>query len=1020
MISFRDFIQAAYEDDRCPYPWQERFAEHCVCGTPPALVGVPTGCGKTTVVDALVWALACQADEPAARRTVGARIVWAIDRRILVDEVHAHASTLAARLLSAQGDAGHPLKEMADRLAGMARGVPLVATRWRGGVPLRRALYPPTQAQVITSTIAQVGSRLLFRGYGVRRGSLAVEAGLAGCDTTVCLDEAHIAEPFRQTVAAVRARRAETEQELGLPGLGVITLTATPAERAGDVVALGAEDWKNPELRRRLEAPKLAHLEDAPPTERERVKLLAATSIGYVHDGAPTVACVVNTVKRARDVLDLVSRELNQDEGDITLLVGPQRPADRESLLDRYGDRLFGGKDSARPLICIATQTFEVGLDADVAAMVTDSASASALVQRLGRLNRRGGATGRATIIRDEDSWLYAGDEQQAWDWLKSREGPDSLVDVSVAALQADRSRPEPTTIRSAPSLTDSALELLVQTDPQPGPWQEPSVDGFLRGAEDQASTDVTICWRCDLLPDVGDPAAEGYRAMVLELVPPQDRELLPLSLKGARALIAARYASDNKPGKAAGGAVSDADLEGGAEAASVPEPTRADVPAPFLVVRRGEVLHGTLSETAGGRLRASDLMPGDTLVLPTQAGGVDSHGLAPTTPAGNTADAARNDVAGDRLSGPVRSGGSAKPVPVRLSPAALGIAGENAWPQIHRRCRQVADKGPSGDPANAVEELVDELAGLFPAHTALSLLAPGHRALLEQPIRILLRAIGPVDEGDLPILDEEEIDAVEGTDDQDLRTEKEPDSDRRPDGGPGAAVAELKRTWVLVPVPDRERDRRRRGKADPPPTLEAHATAVRKRLDEFTAHHAFPDSVRSALSLAAAGHDHGKADPRIQAFFNGGVRPLGAEPIAKSIFGTDDPRTERLARAAAGLPRGLRHEIGSVAAVQSSLAGAGELPGVDWDLALHLIATHHGRGRPVPPSPSGGDDPQPFHVDAAGIAGQAIGDGEDGWDEGAWLRRFWRVVDRYGEWGTAYLEALLVVADRTVSSEGG
>lgn len=543
MISFAEFIQAVHDDrGRTPYPWQERFATRCATGGPPSLVGVPTGCGKTTVVDALVWALACQADLPAATRSVGARIVWAIDRRILVDEVHAHASALAERLLTARDGEHGPLHEAAVRLSAMSGDVPLVATRWRGGIARDRSLYAPTQAQVITSTVAQIGSRLLFRGYGVGRRSLSVAAGLAACDTTICLDEAHLTEPFRQTVAAIRGRRVETERDLPLPGLGLITLTATPGEHRSDAILLEDDDREEPELRRRLRAEKWAWLAEAPPTERERLKLIAEHATAYLHGGASTVACVVNTVKRARDVFDLLSQQLRDEELHLALLVGPQRPADRELLLAEHGDLLFGRGSSDRPLVCVATQTFEVGLDADVAAMVTDSASASALVQRLGRLNRGGHGIGQATIVRDEGSWLYEADEPGAWDWLRSRQGADGAVDVSVAALEADRSRPLPMRVRSAPSLTPAAIDLLVQTNPQPGRWQEPSVEGFLRGAEDRTATDVTVCWRCDLLPQVENPAAEGYREMLLRLVPPQQREQLTLSIKAARALLAARY----------------------------------------------------------------------------------------------------------------------------------------------------------------------------------------------------------------------------------------------------------------------------------------------------------------------------------------------------------------------------------------------------------------------------------------------------------------------------------------------
>jgi hypothetical protein len=57
--------------------------------------------------------------------------------------------------------------------------------------------------------------------------------------------------------------------------------------------------------------------------------------------------------------------------------------------------------------------------------------------------------------------------------------------------------------------------------------------------------------------------------------------------------------------------------------------------------------------------------------------------------------------------------------------------------------------------------------------------------------------------------------------------------------------------------------------------------------------------------------------------------------------------------------------------------------------------------------------------VDAAGIQARASGDAIEGWDDGAWLRRFFATIERYGPWGTAYLEALLILADRAVSREG-
>ncbi|MHB1469708.1 MAG: hypothetical protein ACYCX7_11195, partial [Solirubrobacteraceae bacterium] len=160
----------------------------------------------------------------------------------------------------------------------------------------------------------------------------------------------------------------------------------------------------------------------------------------------------------------------------------------------------------------------------------------------------------------------------------------------------------------------------------------------------------------------------------------------------------------------------------------------------------------------------------------------------------------------------------------------------------------------------------------------------------------------------------------------------------------------------------------------------------------------------------------------RTQAFYRRGVHALASEPIAKSEFGTRDPRTEKIARWLSGLPLRQRHEIASVAVLADALASETvemEMDGLDRDLALYAVGAHHGLGRPVPDVPEGGRPSQPFAIDAAGVSGSALGDGRDGWADGAWLERFWRMFDRYGPWGTAYLEALLVLADRVVSSRG-
>lgn len=1052
MISFSEFLGLAHGKNVTPYPWQQRLAERCAQGEPPAAITVPTGAGKTATIDALVWALATQAERPAAQRTVGVRIVWAIDRRILVDQVHRHAERLVGLLEEALSDPGNPMHEVASRLAGLSSGVPLVATRWRGGLDDRPERCGPLQPQVITSTVAQIGSRLLFRGYGVGRRSLAIEAGLAACDTTICLDEAHLAQPFRETVEAIGRHRASHEHQLALPGLRTITLTATPQQDARDTIGIDDED--RAALGKRFTGKKRARLIEHPgENDAAHVKQLAASAVECVHEGSPTVACVVNTVRRAREVFDAIRKQIGET-ADLALLIGPQRPADRERVLDKHYATLFEGVPGEKPLVCVATQTFEVGLDADVEAMVTESASATALVQRFGRLNRRGDGAGRVVIVRDEGRWLYADDEPAAWTWLEGLAKEGGVIDVSVAALDRD---PPPPASRPpyAATLTSGVVELLVQTSPRPSGWREPDLDVFLRGPEAKAVAEVALCWRSDLRPDLVGKQFDEYRSMLLRLVPPQRRELMTLSVSAARALLAARYPSERPiAARAARSIGSEADVEAATnDDADWAKYRHDDDFVPYVVIRGKEVLRGTFSaaaarddgagddgagdESDAGGIAPRVLRPGDVVVLPTVAGGCDDGGLAPTQRYGEPA----KDVAGDRAAGRAVGRGAPshlKPAPVRLTPEALADDGggqleSKRWERIDKACRQadrrLRDEGSQLQRAKLVSGLIEQLLGerFLPGHEGLSALArategPGAEWLLA------LRSIVVANPDESLRLEEENYDGAveEEPDDADLEDASEQDT-----GVPNApaedksGMRQLQRVWVLIPIRvKREQDDLERygDNGLGPPTIDAHARAVAAELRTHTKRLGLETAISNALELAARAHDHGKADPRTQAFYRRGVYALASEPIAKSEFGTRDPRTEQVAALLAGLPTGERHEVASVAVLEDALSsGTVEMmiDGLDLDLALFAAGAHHGLGWPVPAVPRGGRAPHPFAIDAAGVAGRALGDGRDGWAQGEWLERFWRVFDRYGAWGMAYLAALLVLCDRVVSSKG-
>lgn len=982
MISFSDFFTAARGP--APYPWQERLASRCLESGPPLMVCAPTGTGKTAVVDALVWALAAQARRPASDRTVGVRTIWAIDRRILVDEVYEHAQRLASLLEDALDDPGHACHEPALALAELSGDRPLVATRWRGGIRETEELLGPTQPQIVTSTVAQVGSRLLFRGYGIGRGSLALQAGLTACDTTICLDEAHLAEPFAQTAAAIRRHRELTEPASMLPGLNAMTLTATPAEPAHDAIELSGED--EAVLGRRITGEKWAILDDTAETDRERANKLAEATAAYVDQGLPTVACVVNTVKQARAVFSRLEKRFTDEDVTLTLLIGPQRPADREQLRRGALRPLFEGTTTTPPVVCVATQTFEVGLDVDVVGMVSESASASAIVQRLGRLNRSGAAVGQATIIRDRDSWLYGEDEELAWGWLSSQaaEGP---IDVSVISLDRDEARPKPLATPAAPTLTIDVINQLVQTNPPPGVFQDPDVEPFLRGAESESPVDVSVIWRCDLRPEATEPEADEYRAMLLDLAPPHPQEMLTLSIRSARALLAALYpVARTRRAAALSSALVDSDIEGATPPTAPPPAGTEPSGLPFLVLREGELHKGSL-QSDGDAISPTALQPGDVIVLPTSVGGVDEHGLS------IDASSKATDVGADIRPPTSKGQEAAVPFTVRISPEALSAKMDRALKR--KEWRRIASQ------AGSASSLIAALDSVLPDDPILT-------SLLNPPAGIAWE-IRPVDTTPL----------------EDLGADNDEEGDEAPSpaaSGDEAPAPPDGPTWVLIPINSGRRDQGdRRDDTNPPPSLSAHAQAVRDRTHEYATKLKLPPQVAGALDLAARAHDHGKADPRIQAFFRGGVAPVGEEAIAKSVFGTRNPRMSRVAARISGLPSGLHHEIASAAILSQEFDRTPSASGAetDRDLALHLVATHHGRGRPIPSVPTGGGPPRTFSCNVAGVSGTARGDGTEDWMSGSDVQRFWDVIERYGAWGAAFLEAVLMLADRTISSEG-
>ena len=391
---------------RDPFPWQARLADHVAAAESwPEEVGVPTGLGKTACLDIAVWWLASQADRQPAARTAPTRIWWLVNRRLLVDATTDHAEAVSCALSHPEGHGrsaadASVLAAVADCLRSLAAdrdAKPLEVIRLRGGVTARLPVDPSAPA-VMLSTLPMYGSRLLFRGYGSTRSMRPIDAAMAGTDSLVIVDEAHLA---RHLIALVPAA-AECSPH-ALPVLGpvrsrptVVALTATGDATDGKRFDLDADDEADPVVRRRLDAAKPTSLRIESGAAGRRLAEAARDLIG---EAAGPASCLVfaNTPATARDAFRRLGRMIGDEHAELLLLTGRARELEADRIRQRILDPRGGmpsTRDPAEPrqrhLVVVATQTLEVGADVDAEYLVTETCGVRALTQRLGRLNRLG------------------------------------------------------------------------------------------------------------------------------------------------------------------------------------------------------------------------------------------------------------------------------------------------------------------------------------------------------------------------------------------------------------------------------------------------------------------------------------------------------------------------------------------------------------------------------------------------------------------------------------------------------
>jgi CRISPR-associated endonuclease/helicase Cas3 len=585
------------------------------------VLALPTAAGKTSTIDIAVFALALQAGKPLRDRTAPLRIFFVIDRRLVVDQAANHARRLKDALVNP--DSNHLVRELAAALRQFGGMSPLHVTALRGGMYRDDTwVKTPNQPTVCVSTVDQVGSRLLFRGYGLSAYAQPIHAALVGNDVLYLLDEAHLSQPFLETIQAVQRYRVAPWAECSLGGpFHVIEMSATPHSR-GERFGLSAEDHTDSELSRRLSTPKPARLKEAARFEVEAAEHAIQAQTGTVK----VVGVVVNRVASAREVFSRLPGKPFEDK---VLLTGRIRPWDREALLRCCLDRMRAGRQRTpqdRPLFVVATMTVEVGADLDFDCLITEAATLPALRQRFGRLDRLGRfghAAGHILLRKSKGpDPIYGEDLARTWDWLKAQAHQrGGMIDFGINALDAlirsaGSPPPEPAP-QPGPVLFPAHLDAWVQTSPAPQP--SPDVAPFLHGADALGLADVQVVWRADLDAEQQQDWVETVAA-----ASPRSREAMSLPVSAVR-----NWLRGQTP-------VEVTDMEGGSAQQGRPGPGR-----PALR------WYGPDSEDT--RVVGPEaIRPGDTLVVPSVYGGADVFGWDPASPdpVADVGDLCINDMA--------------------------------------------------------------------------------------------------------------------------------------------------------------------------------------------------------------------------------------------------------------------------------------------------------------------------------------------------------------------------------------
>ena len=412
--SFTGFFRTA-TNGFTPHDWQLLVA---VDGLPDVL-SVPTGLGKTEI--ALAWAWRLLVDKQPEPR----HLVVCLPMRSLVTQtvqrLKGYFEALRAKKPEIEVDV-HQL---------MGGAIDEGWARW------------PDRPWILVGTQDQLLSRALNRGYAMSRFEWPIHFGLLNNDCRWLIDEVQLMGPGLWTTSQLDWMRRKRFPALkpclttwmsATVGTSFLSTTDRVREALGEPsqeqvafegqlkTALDGDNglkwWREAKRPLAWWQPDASEPKTGGGKKRGAAKPVTVTpdviaaSVKAKHVARTLTLVICNTVDMAREVFGALSSIEHK-----VLLTSRFRREDRARHEQRLIDFDAKRKDGSLPkddpgLICVSTQVIEAGVDISAHRLFSELAPWPSMLQRLGRLNRKG-----------DDQ------EAQAWVWETPKEGGNKKVE---------------------------------------------------------------------------------------------------------------------------------------------------------------------------------------------------------------------------------------------------------------------------------------------------------------------------------------------------------------------------------------------------------------------------------------------------------------------------------------------------------------------------------------------------------------------------------------------------------------